>query len=46
VLAFHLLQVNSQPIPDRHGQHRPHVLLALAPAHDNLMPVEVDILDA
>jgi len=46
VLALHFLQVSLQAIPDRRGQHRPHVLLALAPAHDNLMPVEVDILDA
>jgi hypothetical protein len=38
--------MHSQPIPDRHGQHRPDVLLTLAAAPDNLMPVEVDVLDA
>jgi hypothetical protein len=37
--------MNAQPIPDRDGQHRPDVFLALATTHDNLMPVEVDVLD-
>ena len=46
VLPLHLLQMYSQPIPDRRGEHRPDVLLTLATAHDNLMPVEVDVLDA
>ena len=46
MLPLHFRQVGPQPIPHRHGQHRPDVLLTLATPHDNLMPVEVDVLDA
>ena len=46
VLALHLLQVHAQPIPDRHGKHRPDVFLTLPTTQDDLMPVEVDVLDA
>lgn len=35
-----------QPLPNRRGQHRPTVLLSFAPANNDLMPVEVNVLHA
>ena len=38
-ISTFLTWLDAVPRARRHGQHRPHVLLAFATAHDNLMPV-------
>jgi hypothetical protein len=42
----HVCQVPRQRLPDRRGQGRHPILLALALPHDELVAIEVEILDA
>jgi len=46
VLLLHAGQMSAQPLLHQRRQHRPPILLALAPSGDDLIEIEVDVLHA